>query len=99
MSKELGPYVPLPNSGMLFTVEQKRTHNWPDVNGDMYLSRDLLERVMQQEGELVKMSISAWRKQSKITGKKYLSLAIGEPYEKKTESQKQEPQDDEDVPF
>ena len=91
-------FIPKPNSGTLFNVKEKRNPNWPDIRGEVFVSRELLESVMQQEGDLIKMSISAWRKESK-TGTKYLSLSVSEPYEKKTESQKQEPQDDEDVPF
>ena len=91
-------FTPNPNSGTLFNVKEKRNPNWPDIRGEIFVSRELLESVMQQEGDLIKMSISAWRKESK-TGTKYLSLSVSEPYEKKTESQKQEPQDDEDVPF
>ena len=91
-------FIPNPNSGTLFNVKEKRNPNWPDIRGEIFVSRELLESVMQQEGDLIKMSISAWRKEAK-TGTKYLSLSVSEPYEKKTESQKQEPQDDEDVPF
>ena len=91
-------FTPKSNSGTLFNVKEKRNPNWPDIRGEVFVSRELLGSVMQQEGDLIKMSISAWRKESK-TGTKYLSLSVSEPYEKKTESQKQEPQDDEDVPF
>jgi hypothetical protein len=91
-------YVPKPNTGSLFNVKEKRNSNWPDIRGDIFISRELLENVLQQDGDLVKISLSAWRKESK-TGTKYLSLSVSEPYEKKTEERKQEPQDDEDVPF
>lgn len=91
-------YTPKPNSGTLFNVKEKRNPNWPDIRGDIFVSRELLESVMQQDGDLIKIALSAWRKEAK-TGTKYLSLSVSEPYEKKTESQKQEPQDDEDVPF
>lgn len=91
-------YTPKPNSGSLFNVKEKRNPNWPDIRGDIFVSRELLENVLQQDGDLIKIALSAWRKEAK-TGTKYLSLSVSEPYEKKTEPQKQEPQDDEDVPF
>jgi len=91
-------YIPKPNTGSLFNVKEKRNPNWPDIRGDIFISRDLLENVLQQDGDLIKIALSAWRKESK-TGTKYLSLSVSEPYEKKTEERKQEPQDDEDVPF
>ena len=87
-----------PNSGALFNVKEKRTPNWPDITGEIFVSRDLLERVMQKEGDLIKLAISAWRKEAKLTGIKYLSLSVSEPYEKKAESRSTS-EDDEDVPF
>lgn len=95
----MSDFVPNPNSGSLFTVTEKRNPNWPDVRGEIFVSRDLLDTVMKQDGDLVKISISAWRKESK-TGKKYLSLAVSEPYEKKPEAKPEpDPVDDEDIPF
>ena len=91
-------FTPSKNNGAIFNTKEKRTPNWPDVFGEIFMSRDLMETLLQQEGELIKISVSGWRKQAK-TGTKYLSLSVSQPYEKKTESQKQEPQDDEDVPF
>jgi hypothetical protein len=103
MSREqLGPYVPQPDSGTIFTAKDKRTSNHPDVYGDIHLSRGLLERAMQQEGDPVKVSLSGWRKESKITGTKYLSLSfsIKEPYAQ-AESKPKPAYDanDDDVPF
>jgi hypothetical protein len=96
----MNTYIPKPNSGSLFNVKEKRNPNWPDIRGEIFVSRDLLETVMQQQGDLIKMSISAWRKEAK-TGNKYLSLSVSEPYEKQADSQPKPAYDapDEDVPF
>lgn len=93
----MNDFVPNPNSGSLFTVTENRNPNWPDIRGEIFVSRDLLDTVMKQDGDLVKISISAWRKESK-SGKKYLSLSVSEPYEKKP-GPKADPVDDDDIPF
>ena len=93
----MNAFTPNPNSGSLFNVKEKRNPNWPDIRGDIFVSRDLLESVMKQDGDLVKIAVSAWRKESK-SGTKYLSLSVSEPYEKK-EAPVQSSQDDEDAPF
>lgn len=93
----MSTFTPNPNSGSLFNVKEKRNPNWPDIRGEIFVSRDLLGSVMKQDGDLVKIAVSAWRKESK-SGMKYLSLSVSEPYEKKPD-QKQESVDDEDVPF
>lgn len=93
------PFIPQPNRGSLRNEKEKRSVNWPDIRGDVYASRELLETLMAKEGELVKISISAWRNVDK-NGEKYLSLEISEPYEKKVKPDpKPEPEDDEDMPF
>ncbi len=99
-NEQLGPFVPQANSGSIFVAKDKRTPNHPDVYGDIFLSRDLLKRVASQEGDLVKISLSGWRKESKITGTKYLSLLLKEPYTA-TESKPSPVSDveDEDIPF
>ena len=92
----MNTFTPNPNSGSLFNVKEKRNPNWPDIRGEIFVSRDLLESVMKQDGDLVKIAISAWRKESK-SGTKYLSLSVSEPYEKKPEPKDEV--DSEDVPF
>ena len=92
-------FTPNKNSGALFNVKEKRNPNWPDIRGDIYIARDLLENVMKQNGDLIKVSLSAWRKESD-KGVKYLSLSVSEPYEKKADSRPASShEDEEDVPF
>lgn len=88
-------YVPKPNTGTLFNVKEKRGNNWPDIRGDIFASRDLLKSLLNQDGDLIKISVSAWRKESE-KGTKFLSLQIGEPYEKKESRPEVDP---EDIPF
>ena len=94
----MNTFTPNPNSGSLFNVKEKRNPNWPDIRGEIFISRDLLDSVMKQDGDLVKIAVSAWRKEAK-SGIKYLSLSVSEPYEKKEESKQETSVDDEDVPF
>lgn len=96
----MNDFVPNPNSGSLFNVKEKRNPNWPDIRGDIFMSRELMETLLQQEGDLIKISVSAWRKEAK-TGTKYLSLSVSEPYEKQAKPQAKPTYDapDEDVPF
>jgi len=94
----MNAFTPNPNSGSLFNVKEKRNPNWPDIRGDIFVTRDLLETVLQQEGDLIKIAISAWRKEAK-TGTKYLSLSVSEPYEAKQTAPKNDPIDEQDIPF
>lgn len=93
-------FIPKPNSGMLFNAKEKRTPNWPDVRGDIFMTREFMETMLQQKGDLIKISVSAWRKQAK-TGTKYLSLALSEPYESTSEPTPKPASnvEDEDIPF
>lgn len=83
-----------PNTGALFHNKAKTHPNAPDVTGDVHLSRDLLKQLMQKDGDLVKISLSAWKTEAKTTGLKYLSVIASEPYDTKPK-----PEEDEDLPF
>ena len=72
-----------PNTGAMFANEQKKSENHPDMRGDLYLDKTfLIEQAHKADGALVKISISAWKKEAK-SGKKYLSLSASEPFVKK----------------
>jgi uncharacterized protein (DUF736 family) len=74
-----------PNSGALFTNAQKKSDNHPDLRGDVHLDKTfLIEQMDKNKGALVKISLSAWKKES-AAGKKYLSLSASEPYVKPEE--------------
>lgn len=72
-----------PNSGAMFTNENKTNENQPDWRGDVYLDKTfVIEQAHKANGSLVKISISAWAKTAK-SGKEYLSLSASEPWVKK----------------
>lgn len=84
-------FTPNPNTGTLWPHD-KKSPNQPDMRGDIHMDRSLLLKLMKSDGDLVKISISGWRKS--IAGKDCLSLAASEPYVR------QEPKvSDEDIPF
>jgi hypothetical protein len=99
-------YQQKPNTGTLFHNTGKQSEKHPDRRGQIHLSREFLEKMMEQDGELVVMDISAWENTS-AKGVEYLSLGIQAPYvkqakpEPKPEPPKQADLDDDsdDIPF
>lgn len=82
----MADYEPKPNTGSLFKNTYKKAENQPDLKGDLILDKVFLEDLMNNsKTSTIKVSISAWSKESEKVGK-YLSLSIGQPYVKKTES-------------
>jgi len=79
-------YEPKPNTGSLFKNTFKKAENQPDLKGELVLDKVFLEDLIHRSKEsTIKVSISAWSKESEKVGK-YLSISIGQPYVKKTES-------------
>jgi hypothetical protein len=79
-------YVAKPNTGSLFKNSFKKTETQPDLRGEIVLDKTfLLDLIDKSKDPTIKVSISAWSKESEKVGK-YLSLSIGQPYVKKTES-------------
>lgn len=82
----MADYEPKPNTGSLFKNTYKKADNQPDLKGDVILDKVFLEDLMNNsKTSTIKVSISAWSKESEKVGK-YLSLSIGQPYVKKNES-------------
>ena len=69
------------NCGALFVNEKRSNPNAPDFRGDLYLDRAFLKARLDNSEELIKIQVSAWKKESK-TGTKFLSLSASEPYVK-----------------
>ena len=70
-----------PNTGALFPNQEKKTDKYPDMRGDVHLDKTFLIGLMDKaNGPTVKVSLGAWKKESK-EGMKFLSLAASEPYE------------------
>ena len=79
-------YEAKPNTGSLFKNTYKKAENQPDLRGELVLDKVFLEDLIHRSKEsTIKVSISAWSKESEKVGK-YLSISIGQPYVKKTES-------------
>jgi uncharacterized protein (DUF736 family) len=96
-------YQQKPNTGTLFQNTSKQSDKHPDRRGQIHLSREFLEKMLEQDGELVVMDISAWENTS-AKGVEYLGLSIQAPYVKPNKSEpKPKPQEqpplDDDFPF
>jgi len=76
-------YEQKPNTGALFP-NIKKTDNHPDFRGDVHLDKAFLENLItKSKGNLIKVQIAAWKKESSA-GKKYMSLSASEPYVKES---------------
>lgn len=72
-------YEPKPNKGTLWPNDYKTTDQHPDVKGDVFLDRDLLNALMiKNPTGLIKISLSGWKGEWK--GKKTLNLIASEPW-------------------
>jgi len=100
-------YQQKPNTGSLFLNSNKQSEKHPDRKGQIHLSREFVEKMMQQTGDLVVMDISAWDNIS-AGGREYLGLIVQAPYVKQVKPEpepkpepKPEPQEpvDDDFPF
>lgn len=90
-------YVPRPNSGTLWP-NNKRADNHPDVRGDAFLDRKLLQSMLRNsDDDLIKIQVSGWAKT--IAGKDCISLSFSEPYEKSQSKPVVKSASDEDLPF
>ena len=87
-----------PNSGAMFINTQKKSHNHPDMRGDVHLDKTFLIGLMDKSnGPLVKVALSAWNKTS-AAGKEYLSLSASEPWDGTQAAPKPQVPDDE-IPY
>ena len=90
-------FKPLPNNGKLTKNTKKTEDKHPDLRGEVFVSRPLLELLMKQPGELVEIKLAAWTKISQA-GNKYLSLQASAPYDK-PQVKEASNDEDEDIPF
>lgn len=88
-------FVPRPNTGTLWPNDKRTSDNQPNVRGDIFVDKELLQKLLKEaENGMVQLSIAGWTKE--LGGKKALSLIVSEPYKKPKAA---EPVADEDVPF
>jgi len=93
----MSDYKPNPNTGTLTKNTKKTEDKHPDVRGEIFVSRQLLDLLMNEPGDLVEIKLAAWTKVSKA-GNKYLSLQASAPYKKEQPKESSDAQD-EDIPF
>lgn len=91
-------FKPLPNNGKLMKNRNKTEDKHPDSKGEIFLSRELLEMLMQEPGDLIEVKLSAWVKVSQA-GNKYLSIQASAPYKKDAAPVPSSDDDDSDIPF
>lgn len=90
-------FKPLPNNGKLMKNRNKTEDKHPDLKGEVFVSRELLELLMKEPGDLIEIKLAAWTKVSQA-GNKYLSLQASAPYDK-PKAKEQTDEEDEDIPF
>ena len=99
-------YIPKPNTGSILPNSYKERPEQPDMTGNIYLARDLLEERMANtpEGELVQISVSAWNNANDRIGMTFKKPYV-KPVDQKTQAaepkseREPEPVDDDDIPF
>jgi hypothetical protein len=74
-------YTPKPNQGAIFPDKKRENPDAPTLRGDLYLDRKLIEDLLAESGELVKISIASWEKISKANTV-YYTLAASKPFKK-----------------
>tara|TARA_E500000318_G_scaffold74336_1_gene68993 strand:+ start:1215 stop:1529 length:315 start_codon:yes stop_codon:yes gene_type:complete len=66
-----------PPSGVLFTNDRKQKPNQPDYTGDLELSDEVINDLVEQMSRGVtkpKLRLAGWKKTSQKTGKVFVSL-------------------------
>ena len=79
-----------PPSGRLFANNRKSSPNAPDVKGDLEISREVLDHLIDcyENGQPIKMDIAGWKKAMKKGGTFY-SLSASIPWMKNNSGQDQ----------
>jgi hypothetical protein len=68
------------NQGLLFKNKFKKAENQPDLKGDVYLDRSLVEQLLKDSKDnFIKVSLGAYIKKAKDESQ-YLSIYISKPY-------------------
>ncbi len=94
----MSDFKPYPNTGKLTKNNQKTEDKHPDSRGEIFVTRELLELLMKEPGDLIEIKLAAWTKVSQA-GNKYLSIQVSAPYKKEAAPKPQAADDDEDIPF
>lgn len=88
-------FVPRPNTGTLWPNDKRTGDNQPNVRGDIFVDKELLQKLLKEaENGMVQLSLAGWTKE--LAGKKALTLKVSEPYRKAAPVASS---DEEDLPF
>lgn len=88
-------FVPRPNTGTLWPNDKRTGDNQPNVRGDIFVDKELLQKLLKEaENGMVQLSLAGWTKE--LAGKKALTLKVSEPYKKAAPVASS---DEEDLPF
>lgn len=88
-------FVPRPNTGTLWPNDKRTSDNQPNVRGDIFVDKELLQKLLKEaENGMVQLSLAGWTKE--LAGKKALTLKVSEPYKKAAPVASS---DEEDLPF
>ena len=99
----MSDYIPKPNTGSLFPNTRKEEDRHPDMNGNIFLSKDLVrERLEATEGDnLVQISVSAWNNAAGRLGLTFKKPYV-KPVDQKTQAAEPKPEptiSDDEIPF
>lgn len=88
-------FVPRPNTGTLWPNDKRTNDNQPNVRGDIFVDKELLQKLLKEaQNGMVQLSLAGWTKE--LAGKKALTLKVSEPYKKAAPVASS---DEEDLPF
>jgi hypothetical protein len=85
------------NTGFIFKNKFKKQDNHPDLKGDVYFDRELLELVLRESTQsIIQIKLGAYKKQTK-NGETYLAIYASKPVQQKSFNETSN--DDDDIPF
>jgi hypothetical protein len=93
-----------PPSGVLFTNDRKQKPNQPDYTGDLELSDEVINDLVEQMSRgnpKPKLRLAGWKKTSQKTGKTFVSM-IGSKFEERQQAQQPQANNapiSDDIPF
>ena len=87
-----------PNTGFIFKNKFKKDQTHPDLKGDVYLDKQLIEQLIKDSKDnVIKIHLGCYSKKGK-DGNTFLSVYASKPFVKPTHSQQFNDKDD-DLPF
>lgn len=100
MTQRNNQYKPRPDSGVIRSVDAKRSEKSPDYWGEIAINLKDMTNIRQEDG-LTIIKLSGWKRQG-MNGKSYLSIAVDRyvPKQEKPAEKKSSFDDmEDDIPF